>query len=244
MGINLGAALGTILVGYLGQTVGWGYGFGLAGIGMLAGLIVFVLGKKRRLLHGQRGRGARSGAGSSSMVGRAVAVPSGCSTLHRLIARRSPVIWAPDPVSGRRSETALLGRSFGASASLGSTCVSTQAVEARREEAARPDLRDPVPDRAESAVLGPVRAGGRVDEPVHRPLRRPRRRAGVGIFQSINPIYIILLAPLFAVLWQRLGQARARSRRRRPSSASRLPRSASANLVLVWGAEAYRRRRP
>ena len=28
MGINLGAAIGTILVGYLGETIGWGYGFG------------------------------------------------------------------------------------------------------------------------------------------------------------------------------------------------------------------------
>src|SRR5688572_16236892 len=46
MGINVGAALGTIMVGYLGQTIGWGYGFGLAGIGMLIGLAVFVLGKK------------------------------------------------------------------------------------------------------------------------------------------------------------------------------------------------------
>ena len=46
MGINVGAAIGTILVGYLGETIGWGYGFGLAGIGMLAGLVVFVLGKK------------------------------------------------------------------------------------------------------------------------------------------------------------------------------------------------------
>ncbi|HEU4705152.1 MAG TPA: peptide MFS transporter, partial [Sphingomicrobium sp.] len=45
MGINLGAAVGTILVGYLGETVGWAYGFGLAGIGMLAGLVVFVLGR-------------------------------------------------------------------------------------------------------------------------------------------------------------------------------------------------------
>src|SRR3712207_5520534 len=45
MGINLGAAVGTILVAYLGQTIGWGWGFGLAGIGMLAGLVVFVLGK-------------------------------------------------------------------------------------------------------------------------------------------------------------------------------------------------------
>ncbi|PAL25240.1 peptide MFS transporter [Sphingopyxis sp. GW247-27LB] len=46
MGINSGAAIGTILVGYLGQKIGWAYGFGLAGIGMIAGLIVFVLGKK------------------------------------------------------------------------------------------------------------------------------------------------------------------------------------------------------
>lgn len=46
MGINSGAAIGTILVGYLGQKIGWTYGFGLAGIGMIAGLIVFVLGKK------------------------------------------------------------------------------------------------------------------------------------------------------------------------------------------------------
>ena len=28
MGINVGAALGTILVGYLGETIGWAYGFG------------------------------------------------------------------------------------------------------------------------------------------------------------------------------------------------------------------------
>ena len=45
MGINVGAAIGTILVAYLGQTIGWAFGFGLAGIGMLAGLVVFVLGK-------------------------------------------------------------------------------------------------------------------------------------------------------------------------------------------------------
>ncbi|MET0181199.1 MAG: oligopeptide:H+ symporter, partial [Novosphingobium sp.] len=35
MGVNVGAALGTILVGYLGETIGWAYGFGLAGIGMV-----------------------------------------------------------------------------------------------------------------------------------------------------------------------------------------------------------------
>jgi POT family proton-dependent oligopeptide transporter len=44
-GINLGAFWASILCGGLGATFGWWAGFGLAGIGMLAGYIVFVLGK-------------------------------------------------------------------------------------------------------------------------------------------------------------------------------------------------------
>jgi proton-dependent oligopeptide transporter, POT family len=42
MGINLGAFLSSILCGYLGIVYGWKYGFGLAGIGMLAGLAIFL----------------------------------------------------------------------------------------------------------------------------------------------------------------------------------------------------------
>lgn len=42
MGINLGAAMSPLLCGYVGETFGWHYGFGLATIGMLAGLMTFV----------------------------------------------------------------------------------------------------------------------------------------------------------------------------------------------------------
>jgi POT family proton-dependent oligopeptide transporter len=42
MGINLGAFLSSILCGWLGITYGWRYGFGLAGIGMLLGLVIFL----------------------------------------------------------------------------------------------------------------------------------------------------------------------------------------------------------
>lgn len=65
-------------------------------------------------------------------------------------------------------------------------------------------------------------------------------RSGVpaGIFQSINPIYIILLAPLFAALWQGLAR-----RGKEPSAPAKfglaLAQMGLANLVLVWGAEAY-----
>ena len=42
MGINLGAAMSPLLCGYMGETYGWHRGFGLATIGMLVGLAVFV----------------------------------------------------------------------------------------------------------------------------------------------------------------------------------------------------------
>ena len=46
MGINLGSFLASIFCGYLGIVHGWKYGFGLAGFGMLLGLVVFVWGQK------------------------------------------------------------------------------------------------------------------------------------------------------------------------------------------------------
>ena len=41
MGVNLGAFLAPLTCGYLGETIGWHWGFGVAGIGMLIGLVVF-----------------------------------------------------------------------------------------------------------------------------------------------------------------------------------------------------------
>ncbi len=46
IGINVGAFLAGIIIGYVGETMGWHYGFGLAGIGMAIGLIVFITGHK------------------------------------------------------------------------------------------------------------------------------------------------------------------------------------------------------
>jgi POT family proton-dependent oligopeptide transporter len=42
MGVNLGAAMSPLLCGYIGETYGWHRGFGLATIGMLTGVAVFV----------------------------------------------------------------------------------------------------------------------------------------------------------------------------------------------------------
>lgn len=46
MGINAGAFLGILLCGYVGEKVGWSYGFGLAGIFMLLGMFQFYFSQK------------------------------------------------------------------------------------------------------------------------------------------------------------------------------------------------------
>lgn len=53
MGINLGSLMATLLVGWLGETYGWSYGFGAAGIGMFLGLVTFISGRKLLLGKGE-----------------------------------------------------------------------------------------------------------------------------------------------------------------------------------------------
>lgn len=66
MGINIGAALGGLMCGYVGQKVSWHYGFGLAGIFMILGLIVFVIRQKSL---GNRGLPPRASTIKGKVVG-------------------------------------------------------------------------------------------------------------------------------------------------------------------------------
>src|SRR6266581_6656465 len=63
MGINLGALISPLVCGYLGQKIGWHWGFGAAGVGMTLGLTQYVLGGSRL---GQAGLpvGRPAGAGA------------------------------------------------------------------------------------------------------------------------------------------------------------------------------------
>lgn len=215
MGINVGAALGTILVGYLGETIGWGYGFGLAGIGMLLGLIVFVLGKN--VLNGA-GEAPSALAKSTETMLYVIGVAS-VAVIWFLIQYQS-VIQNLLIVSG----VALLGY------------VLYETFKLPKE-----------PRERMFAILflislNPLfwglfeQAGGSMSLFTDRYVDRGATPAS--LFQSINPIYIILLAPLFAGLWQWLGR-----RGKEPSAPAKfglaLAQMGLANLVLVWGAEAY-----
>ena len=46
VGVNIGAFLAPLMCGFLGETYGWHYGFGAAGVGMLAGLLIYLLGQR------------------------------------------------------------------------------------------------------------------------------------------------------------------------------------------------------
>ncbi len=215
MGINVGAAIGTILVAYLGQTIGWGWGFGLAGIGMLAGLVVFVLGKR-----------ALGGIGEAPIP----LTKAREWSLYGVGVGAVAVIWALVQSQGiiqgllAISGVALLGYVLYESFKL--------PKEPRERMFAILFL----------ISLNPIfwglfeQAGGSMNLFTDRFVDRSGVPAG--IFQSINPIYIILLAPLFAGLWQWLGK-----RGKEPSAPAKfglaLLQMGLANLVLVWGAQAF-----
>ncbi len=214
MGINVGAALGGITVGYLGETIGWSYGFGLAGIGMLLGLVVFVLGKASLKGNGEAPlQLARSKEVALYMVGVA-----SVAVIWALLQYRE-AIQTLLIVSG----VSLLGYVLYESFKL--------PKEPRERMFAILFL----------ISLNPIfwslfeQAGGSMNLFTDRYVDR----AGVpaSIFQSINPIYIILLAPLFAGVWQYLGR-----KGKDPSApvkfAIALVLMGLANLILVWGGEA------
>jgi POT family proton-dependent oligopeptide transporter len=215
MGINLGAAVGTILVGYLGQTIGWGFGFGLAGIGMLAGLIVFVLGKKAL-----KGAGEAPNPLSKSREMTIYAIGLAAVAVCWALVQYVDIIQTLLIISG----VALLGY------------VLYESFKLPRE-----------PRERMFAILflislNPLfwglfeQAGGSMNLFTDRFVDRGGVPAA--IFQSINPIYIILLAPIFAIIWQTLGR-----RGKEPSAPAKfglaLAQMGLANLVLVWGAEAF-----
>ncbi|QNM81902.1 peptide MFS transporter [Sphingomonas sabuli] len=46
VGVNVGAFLAPLICGFLGETYGWHWGFGAAGVGMLTGLVIYLWGQR------------------------------------------------------------------------------------------------------------------------------------------------------------------------------------------------------
>ncbi len=67
LGINFGAFIASFVIGTLGTEVGWHWGFGAAGVGLVLGLILYVAG--RRWLPPEPPRGIRTAAGETLRFG-------------------------------------------------------------------------------------------------------------------------------------------------------------------------------
>jgi POT family proton-dependent oligopeptide transporter len=212
MGVNTGAALGTILVGYLGETIGWSWGFGLAGIGMALGLVIFTLGRPAL-----RGNGeppvplARSREWMLYGIGLASVV------VIWLLVQYQDVIQTLLIVSG----VAMLGYTL------------YEAFKLPKEP------RERIFAILFLIALNPVfwglfeQAGGSLS--LYTDKYVDRGGVPTSLFQSINPIYIVLFAPMFAALWQYLGRKGLE-----PSAPAKfgyaLIQVGLSFLIFVWGA--------
>lgn len=191
MGINLGAALGALLCGYLGETFGWSYGFGAAGVGMLLGLIVFIVFKP--LLLG-RGEPLNPEGLNKTVFGIKL------EWLLYLVGLVAVVVcwWLVQ-------NQAVVGNLLGAAGAILVVYVLWTAV--RKLE---PHDRDRI-FAAMFLIIGSIlfwalfeQAGSSLNLFTDRHVDRSGVPASV--FQSLNAIYIVLLAPLFAWLWTTLGR--------------------------------------
>ncbi|QIG55401.1 peptide MFS transporter [Altererythrobacter sp. BO-6] len=221
MGINVGAAVGTIIAGYLGQTYGWAYGFGAAGIGMLLGLVVFIVFKPLLL-----------GKGESTVPEKLEAPYMGMKFewfLYIVGFAAVAVTW------WLVQNQAIVGGILGVFGGLLVAYVIWQAIKIGGHD------RDRI-FAAMFLIIGSIlfwalfeQAGSSLNLFTDRYVDR----AGVSasIFQSINPIYIIMLAPLFAGLWTWLGKKGLE-----PSTPAKfglaLIQLGAGFLVLVFGANA------
>ena len=191
MGINLGAFLGSLACGYVGETYGWSYGFGLAGFGMLAGLIVFIAFKPLLLGRGEAPDPARLAAPVMGIKFEWLLYGVG-------ILAVAACWWMVQNQS-------VVGYVLGASGAILVGYVMLTAVTKLDREA-----RDRI-FAAMFLIIGSIlfwalfeQAGSSLNLYTDRYVDR----AGVpaSVFQSINAMYIVLLAPVFAALWTWLGR--------------------------------------
>jgi len=212
MGINVGAALGPLVCSYLGEKIGWHWGFGAAAVGMLAGLAVYVHARPRYLADlgeppGAGGRWALPLFFIGILIAAAIAALFHWRVLAAIGAGFDAFIaLAPS----------LIGGGFAAAAiGLAVWFVMRQA----------PADRGPVAGILILVFFSAVfwvayeQAGTSLnhfaDEMTDRHIYGWEMPAGW--FQSVNAVMVVALAPLFSGLWYALGR-----RQRNPTQAVKL----------------------
>jgi len=225
MGINIGATIAPLVCGTIGETWGYHYGFLLAGIGMVLGLVCFL---SFQTLLGDKGvrPGAAGGRRSPAITSSEMFTYLGSLLLIPLAAF---LLRTPEFVAKYAAPVA------------GGLFIIYIVFEAVRST--------PVERHGVFVVLilamfsiafwGAFEQAGSsinifTDRCVNRTVFGYEIKASV--FQSVNAIYIVLLAPLFSWMWVRLGRANIN-----PSSAIKfvlaLVQVGAGYIFLTWAAK-------
>lgn len=205
MGINLGAFFGQIVTGFLGETVGWHWGFGAAGVGMLIGLTVFVIRSRTTLgdigMHPTRHPDPSIQASQESKVKLILGVGVGILALVFILAATG-IIHLDAKVIGSYMTYILVGLAVAFFAYL-FIAGGLNSDEKKR-----------VLVIAVLFVAAAIFWSAFEQAPTSLNLFArdftERTIGGFEVpatwFQSINSAFIILLAPVFAALWVKLGK--------------------------------------
>ena len=209
MGINLGAFFSPLIAGTLGEKVGWHWGFMSAGVGMAIGLGVFVLGQHTLGRAGlSAGRTRLEGADWWQILAlSAAAVPA---VWFAIAAWRGfGAWWTPLPLAARLA----LGLGLCALAALAPRLFGRR--NANNAPLTRADW------HAMFAIgviavfvilfwMGAEQAGGTMnlfaDQQTERAILGWEMPASY--FQAVNPLGIVVFAPLMAALWTHLDRSR------------------------------------
>jgi len=197
MGINLGAFLAPLGCSYLGEEINWHYGFGLAGVGMTLGVIQYVMGWKHLAQIGLPPQG-------NGPARRKLAVALG---IFLLVGASCAAVVSHGAI---KVSAQSVSRAFGAALALVVIGMFGWLLTSRHWT--------PVERRRLYAIFAFFLASTlfwslfqQTGSTLNLFAERNTDRSlfggfPAGWFQSEEPLFIILLAPVFAWLWVKLGK--------------------------------------
>ena len=230
-GINVGAMIGPLVCGFLGEKVNWHLGFGAAGIGMVLGLIQYQLGGKYLGQAGLRRKADVTAAGDRTAIRRlavGVGVLFGVIVLAVLL-QLTGVIHLDVYAVAQGTGFFMLGLAL---LYFGAVIFLSKLSKAEKKRIAVIFV------FFMAAVLfwaGFEQAGSSMNLFAERMTQRVifGWEMPASFLQAVNSIFIIALAPVFGILWVRLG-------RKQPSTPAKMGTGlaflAIGFLVLAWGA--------
>ena len=231
MGINLGAFLAPLVCGALGERVGWHYGFSAAGVGMVFGLVVFASLQKALGSEGYPpSKGAKRTALNATDWVDIVMISAVCAGAAWVAVKVAPAI--------QKSAGSLVVLCYWTAIAVAIGLIASVIVKLGRRDVAAPletdassglAMRDDDPNRPFTSIdyqrigvviivaifsilfwMGFEQAGGTfslfADKKTDRVLFNNEFPASW--YQSINPMLIFLLAPIFSILWTALDRTR------------------------------------